>query len=224
MAMQTGVKRELGLTLVPGSDEEYYFDGTQEEVVEQIQTLVNVVNPAVANKDIGQFLGGEPDFSQTLTAQRRIITLNFNQYSAPPWKRSNRVGWKSTITIPDARPNLSYSDLRSIDRYQRGNVLCHVKFTNGRQMMGYFASPAEGERVFDKLSRLSTVRLDKDTFRSSTGKSRKATENVGTAHISFASVFYPKRSEVTKTNPRLGTNRKIWLYSSTPIEKFTPIK
>lgn len=223
LAASTGVKREISVKLEPDSDVEYYFNDGQDNLINEVKTLTSVVAPAIASKDIGEFYGEAPNTTQTLIPQKRALTLNYNSYSRPPYMRKGKAGWRATITIPDVKTGLSYADLRTVETYQRGNVLCTCKFVNGRQFMGYFSSQQEGERVFSRLARLSTVKLDLTTFRFSKGQASANTDNTGTAHIQFAALIHPRDNKSGKTT-KSGKNRKVQCWNSVAPSNFENLR
>ena len=141
------------------SDESIIIEDQQEAVQEQLNNyLAN--HQLVNNRDIGTVVGQPYDDWYTLTPQGRKLLLEFNGKEKPPFIDSNGDRTKRVqISIPDAKPGISWNDLKAIRPYTWGNYMARGVFENRRQMSVWGSSESEAKNTLLEFAKLSTKSL-----------------------------------------------------------------
>lgn len=210
------VKRIIEVKTEAGSDEVLKFNGSQEDVIDTVNTTLMGTYPLIKNRDVGEILAEPADELVKLKNQLRKVVISFNEYDKPPYTRKNVYGKRSSISIPDAKRGLNFNQLRNtVDSYTAGSVFVTVTMDTGRFMEGWFISASEGERVLTKLAELSTADILPGTFRHSQGKPDGTRNLTKRMNVQFASLLYPKRDQ-GKNSGIKGEPKKVMLWH--PVE------
>lgn len=214
MQKEQGPYRTIEVKPHKDSDEVITFRGDQKEVMESIRTVLPTYE-IVDNRDIGQFMGENPNEVISARPQLRALNLQYYGKPAPPYKKNGKwLGQRATISVPDAKPGLTAAEIRAVTpRYQYGDWYVHCKMDSGREMKGWFATHQEGIEVLTQLSKLSTSDIDPDSFRWSNGRSgNKKSERM---HPGYAAIIYPRRKR-GKNSGELGKGKRIPIWTDDP--------
>jgi hypothetical protein len=193
------------------TEEKIVFTGTQQEVIDSIRTVMPV-HQMIEDKDIGQFLGENPNEVISAKPQLRCLNLLFYGKPSPPYKKNNKwLCQRSTISIPDAKSGISANDIKAvIKNYTYGDWYVHCKTDTGRQMQGWFSSHNEGIQTLTELSKLSTSDIVVESFRWSDGKA--GSKKLEKMYPAYAAILYPRRKNGKNTGA-LGKTERIPLWS-----------
>lgn len=148
---------------------EVYPDANSDEhiIIEDIQSNAETSiyqylssHQLVNNRDIGTVVGQPYDDWYTLTPQGRKLLLEFNGKEKPPFIDSNGDRTKRVqISIPDAKPGISWNDLKAIRPFTWGNYMARGVFENRRQMSVWGSSESEAKNTLLEFAKLSTKSL-----------------------------------------------------------------
>jgi hypothetical protein len=179
--------------------------------------------PLLRNRDVGTIMAEPVDENPSLKVQLRKLVFNFNEHDKPPYRRKGVLGKRTYISVPDAKPGLSYQELRSvIDTYVAGDTFVTCKLENGRQMQGYFVTAKEGEQTLRQLNRLSTQDIVEGTFRHSQGGTGSPNIKTQVMHPHFVSLLFPKRKNGKNTGVK-GKPKKYFIWSKDEPKDFTKL-
>ncbi|MBD2394600.1 hypothetical protein H6G11_10085 [Cyanobacterium aponinum FACHB-4101] len=141
------------------SDESILLEDQQDEVEAQLNNYLSA-HSLVSNRDIGTVVGQPYDDWYTLTPQGRKLLLEFNGKEKPPFIDSNGDRTKRVqISIPDAKPGISWNDLKAIRPFTWGNYMARGVFENRRQMSVWGSSESEAKNTLLEFAKLSTKSL-----------------------------------------------------------------
>lgn len=218
--LNNGYQRKVEVVVEPDSNEKLEIQGTQDDVEEVINEATLATIPLLVNRDVGQIFGEPVNEEIKLKPQLRQLVINFNEHKKPPYTIKGVKGVRTSISIPDAKAGIEWIQLKEIiEEYVRGQWFCSVELTNGRQMMGWFDSPTEGERVLGLLSTLSQYKTRQETFRSSKGVIGGIVPSTKVMFPHYASLLYPSRKEGLNVGIK-GTPQKVNLWPSKQPSNF----
>lgn len=208
-----GKEKAVEITLEKGSDEKILIKGGQAQVMDIMRSTLYAEFPIMKNRDVGTIMAEPVDENPSLKVQLRKLIFNFSEHDKPPYRRKTVLGKRAMISVPDARPGLSYQELRTAIRsYLGGDVFVTCKLENRREMMGYFATAKEGEQTLRQLSRFSTQDIVEGSFRSSTGGTGSPNVKPQLMYPSFVSLLHPKRKNGKNIGVK-GKPRKVFIWS-----------
>lgn len=156
-----GEQRAVLLTPDKRAEEEnVILRGPQTLIQQNIQTaLMN--HQLVHNRDIGQIVGQPAGDWLRAGVQRRMLTLTFRNKQQPPWTLPTGERIKEiTITIPDVRVGLTWSEIKAIARpWVWGKFKATANLDNGRKLKLNAASANEAENTLRQFATLTTAEI-----------------------------------------------------------------
>jgi len=221
-----GPMRKIELIPDPENPEEVLEidapQGAMTEVIPQVLTTYKQIR----DKDIGQFLGEPITGGERAKPSGRFLQITFSSASRPPFW-SKKAGAKTkiaSITIPDAKPSISWADLQSIPEFTSGEYHCHAKLDNGRMVAVWAASEGQGRRFLeDMVGRFSKASIVQGSFRAS-----KGSENLPSKPMTaFQAAILDKSGKASraarKEGQARGNYRRVRIWGKNQPQDFEPL-
>lgn len=141
-------------------NENVILRGPQTLIQQNTQTAL-VQHAIVKNRDVGQIVGQPAGDWMKAGIQRRLMTLTFRNKEQPPWTMPAGERIKEiTVTIPDARMGLTWTEIKSVARpWTWGRFRATANLDNGRKLKIHGATEQEAENTLRQFATLTTAEI-----------------------------------------------------------------
>lgn len=219
-----GAQREITVWPDKESTEKFTITGPEQFVINSVQEQL-IEHKRLESKDIGQIISTQIEMPIALAPQLRKLVIQFYDRPAPPWRIAKKRPSEANISIPDVRPGLSFTAIKSVlpRSFTRGPIRVSCKMSNGRSMHAFAASEKEGETVIRALARLSTESINEQSWdvNSYPGRLKSDLPDRAVVFPAFAHLLYPRRKRGRTSGP-LGENQRmaIWGNEAKDLDRF----
>ncbi len=221
-----GPTRTIEIVPDPAEPEATIEISAPQDSMPEIVPQVVAIHEEIKDRDIGQFLGEPISGGERAKPSGRFLQISFSSVSKPPFwtKKGEKRARVSSLTIPDAKPGISWADLKSVPAFTSGPYHCHVKLDNGRMAAVWAVSEGEGRRLLqDLITKFSRAEILPDTFRASKGAGEEKSELM----TPFQAAILDKSGKSLKADRKAGQERgnyrRTFIWGKEPPTGFVPL-
>lgn len=216
-----GPTRKIELVPDPENPEGILEISAPQEVFPEVLPQILATHEQLREKDVGQILGEPIDDRAKPQPSGRFLQITFYAVSKPPVRKKGKLADRAVVTIPDVETRVGWGELKSIPKFTRGPVYCHLRLTNGRRMSVWAATESEGENLLNALAKFSKGKVVAGSFRSSQGSRETAPER-STCFPFYAALVTP-RPPKGEERPKTDRPRRVEIWREKQPENFKPL-
>lgn len=140
-------------------EESIILEDTQNNVELSLNNYLST-HEVIRNKDVGVVVGQTYDEWYSLKPQSRKLIIEFRGKEKPPFLNGDgTLAQRVQISIPNVKPGVGWSQLKTIKKFTWGNYMARGVFSDRRQMTVWGSSEAEAKSTLLTLAQLSASDL-----------------------------------------------------------------